>query len=214
MADQDTEITLGTGRLLGLFFGLVALCGVFFGVGFSLGRSSTRMVEPVTVAGLPPAATTSGAKPSAAHAADAKPNCADPKGCGDAQPNTTDELTFYKSVEQKDANAQLQQPAPTATAAAATPAAAPATASAPAPELAGAGGVSGGYMVQVAAVTKQEDADALVNALRQKQYPVFVATVPTDKLFHIQVGPFPDIKDADGMRQRLMSDGYNPIVKK
>lgn len=211
MAEQDTEITLGTGRLLGLFFGLVALCGVFFGVGYSLGRNATHMVEPVAVAGLPPS-TTSVPKPSAAHAADAKANCADPKGCGDSQPNTTDELTFYKSVGQKDANAQLQQPAATPASASATTASAPA--GTPPPELPAAGGLSGGYMVQVAAVTKQEDADALVNALRQKQYPVFVATVPTDKLFHIQVGPFSDIKDADGMRQRLMSDGYNPIVKK
>ncbi|HEU5450675.1 MAG TPA: hypothetical protein VFU76_01745, partial [Terriglobales bacterium] len=146
-----------------MFFGLVALCGVFFGVGYSLGRNSAHVVEPVAVAGLTPSVATSAPKPSAGHAANAKPDCADPKGCGDAA-NTTDELTFYKSVEQKDANAQLQQPV---TPAAATPAAAPATTAAAAPELSGSGSVSGGYMVQVAAVTKQEDADALVNALRQ-----------------------------------------------
>jgi DedD protein len=35
-----------------------------------------------------------------------------------------------------------------------------------------------------------------------------------DKLFRIQVGPFPDIKDAEAMRTRLIGDGYNPIVKK
>ena len=46
--DQDTEITLGTGKMLALFFGLVGLCAVFFGVGFSLGRSSSR---PVLAAG-------------------------------------------------------------------------------------------------------------------------------------------------------------------
>ena len=31
---QDTEITLGTGKMLALFFGLVALCAVFFGWDF------------------------------------------------------------------------------------------------------------------------------------------------------------------------------------
>src|ERR1043165_9294120 len=42
MADpQDTEITLGTGKMLVLFFGLVVLCSVFFGLGFKLGRSSS-----------------------------------------------------------------------------------------------------------------------------------------------------------------------------
>ena len=40
MGSQDTEITLGTGKMLALFFSLVALCGLFFGLGFSLGRGS------------------------------------------------------------------------------------------------------------------------------------------------------------------------------
>ena len=39
---EDTEITLGTGKMLALFFGLVALCAVFFGMGFSLGKSSVK----------------------------------------------------------------------------------------------------------------------------------------------------------------------------
>ena len=37
---EDTEITLGTGKMLALFFGLVAICAVFFAMGFSLGRNS------------------------------------------------------------------------------------------------------------------------------------------------------------------------------
>src|SRR5436305_8686537 len=40
---QDTEIILGTGKLLAIFFGLVAVCGTFFGLGYSLGRSSSPM---------------------------------------------------------------------------------------------------------------------------------------------------------------------------
>jgi cell division septation protein DedD len=67
----------------------------------------------------------------------------------------------------------------------------------------------------VAAVSKQEDADALVDALKKKEYPAFVAAaVATDKLFHVQVGPFSDIKDAEAMRTRLVGDGYSPILKK
>jgi len=68
-------------------------------------------------------------------------------------------------------------------------------------------------MVQVAAVTKQEDAEILKTALQKKQYPVFVANSPGDPLFHVQVGPFTDRKDADAMRTRLAGDGYNAIVK-
>ena len=57
--------------------------------------------------------------------------------------------------------------------------------------------------------------DALVDALKKKQYPAFVATgSSTDKLFRVQVGPFGDIKEAEAMRARLINDGYNPILKK
>ena len=82
----------------------------------------------------------------------------------------------------------------------------------PSPELATAGGT---YVVQVAAVSRQEDAEALVNALRKKDYPVFVVNNgPADKLFHVQIGPYAEMKDAEAMKARLAGDGYNPIVKK
>jgi DedD protein len=73
---------------------------------------------------------------------------------------------------------------------------------------------SGTYMVQVAAVSKQEDAEILVSALRKKQYPVFIANSAGDALFHVQVGPFTSTQDADTMKNRLSADGYNAIVKK
>jgi DedD protein len=72
-----------------------------------------------------------------------------------------------------------------------------------------------GYYVQVAAVSKKDDAQALVDALKKKQYLAFVASnSATDKLFRVQVGPFTDIKDAETMRSRLINDGYSPILKK
>ena len=196
---QDAEVTLGTGRLLGLFFGLVVLCALFFSLGFSLGRNSVK-VEAATSSPLPVSTATAAPKPSASTKAGEASAPA-------ASPSTSDELTFYKSVEQKDAKAQLEKPAP-------APAAEAPAAEQPAPAAVQPVAMGPGYMVQVAAVTKQEDADALVNALRKKQYPVFVTSVPTDKLFHVQVGPFPDAKDAEAMRSRLLGDGYNPIVKK
>ncbi len=69
--------------------------------------------------------------------------------------------------------------------------------------------------MQVAAVTRQEDAEALVDALKKKQYPAFTANnTAGDKFYHVQVGPYSDVKDAEAMRARLISDGYNPIMKK
>jgi cell division septation protein DedD len=124
-------------------------------------------------------------------------------------------MTFYKSVEQKDANAELTPATDAKTDPAASANAVPAQkfpsdAADPTTILPAAG-----YFVQVAAVSKQEDGEALVDALKKKDYPAFVASpIPTDKLFHVQVGPFPDIKDAEAMRTRLIADGYSPILKK
>jgi rare lipoprotein A len=122
-------------------------------------------------------------------------------------------MTFYKSVEQKDASAELTPPADakTETPAATTPAqTAPAGGPDPTTTL-----PTGGYFVQVAAVSKQEDANSLVEALKKKEYPAFVAaSVSTDKLFRVQLGPYSEVKEAEGMRARLIADGYSPILKK
>jgi DedD protein len=192
MADQeqfDTEITLGVGRLLVLFFGLVVLCGIFLGIGYSLGRTSAKSI------------TTADATPAAAPLATAKP------AAGASTPSQ--DLSFYKSVEQNQNNAQLTPKEEAPKVSEKEP-----EKTAPAPEIK-AGAVPGsGYMVQIAAVSKKDDADALVDALRHKQYPVFVTSLPGDKLYHVQIGPFPDPKDAENMRSRLMADGYNPILKR
>lgn len=211
---QDTEVTLGTGRLLALFFGLVVICALFFSVGFSLGRKSAPAAVTTTAAAPAPIAVTTGEKPTALRSE----TKADQPQQTPAS-STSDELTFYKSVEEKNAKSQLEQPAPnppTVFSSKSDDSKASDTkpAEAKAPELTRTGQLAAGYMVQVAAVTKQEDADALVAALRKKQYPVFASTVPNDKLFHVQVGPFADAKQADEMKVKLVGDGYNPIVKR
>ena len=62
---RDTELTLGFATLLGIFFGLVILCGLCFGLGYEVGRSSAS--PPVTLPPGTPAKVTasSAAKPSA-----------------------------------------------------------------------------------------------------------------------------------------------------
>jgi DedD protein len=214
-SSQDTEITLGTPKLLALFFGLVIVCAVFFALGYSLGRKSD--VGQAASAAIPLQSVTSAAKPAGS-------------GSPPAQP-----MTFYKAVEQKDANAQLTPasqaiPAPSASggSSSANPSANPAAVPGAAASSTGAQPDSsvnppdpmaaipvGGYFVQVAAVSKQEDAQALVDALKQKQYPAFVAAnSSSDSLLRVQMGPFSDIKEAEGVRTRLINDGYNPILKK
>ena len=198
-SSQDTEITLGTTKLLVLFFGLVAICALFFALGYSLGRKAEPGITTANAAASP----------------QITPGVTKPAGAASAPA-----MTFYKAVEQKDANGELTPAANDAKSvskadapdkAPATDQSASAATSAPDPTTTLP---TGGYSVQVAAVSKQEDAESLVDALKKKQYPASANTSSTDKFFHVQVGPFPDIKEAEAMRARLISDGYNPILKK
>ncbi len=68
-------------------------------------------------------------------------------------------------------------------------------------------------MVQIAAISDQGDADVLMSALRKRGYQVVIRKEPGDSLMHVQVGPFASRADAVAMRQKLLSDGYNAIVK-
>jgi len=194
-ASEDTEITLGTGKLLALFFGLVTLCAVFFALGFSFGKNSVLKLStseatapaPTAPATFRPSAvkTTSGTTMPADAASSAESgnkNAPDQPGSSAAGQDTSPPVS--------SANAGNAPPDP-----------------AVAPPL-------NSYYVQVAAVSKQEDADALVDALKKKQYPAFSANTAPDKLFHVQVGPYADVKDAELMRAKLVGDGYNPILKK
>jgi DedD protein len=184
---EDTEITLGTGKMLALFFGLVALCAVFFAVGFSLGKETA--FKPPAAEAIPSSSPSAVLRPATVKTSSTLPAAADSSDRPvDNQPASAD-------------NAAATSKAPDSAIAA------PASDSAAPPVL-------NGYYVQVAAVSKPEDADALVDALKSKQYPAFSATTTSDKLFHVQCGPYTDIKDAEAMRSKLISDGYNPILKK
>ena len=68
-------------------------------------------------------------------------------------------------------------------------------------------------MVQVAAVSHAEDADALVTALRRRGFAVMVRRDGSDNLLHVRVGPFLNRNDANATRQKLLNDGYNAIVQ-
>jgi cell division septation protein DedD len=208
-AQQDTEITLGTGRMLAIFFAFVLVCAFFFAIGFSLGRRTSL----AGAGGLLSAST-------AAPATIVRPSAAKNEAPQAPQSSSSsNDFSFYKAVGEKNANAALTPPdskaQPEASTAAASTADAPAKAATDAAVAAVATPASAGYYVQVAAVSRQEDADALVEALKKKQYPAFTANNPAaDKFYHVQVGPYAELKDAEAMRGRLISDGYNPIVKK
>jgi DedD protein len=188
--DKDTEITLDVFKLLALFFGLVALCGVFFGLGYAWGAKSAKP-NPLDSA---PVAASGAERPSAGKITDNDPASTPASKSKLAKTPAATKETSGESPEIDSPEAEKVPAISAPTQPVATP--------------------GGSYFVQVAAVSKQEDADALVDALKRKQYPAMISGTSGDKLFHVQLGPYGDLKDAESMRIRLVTDGYNPILKK
>ncbi len=71
----------------------------------------------------------------------------------------------------------------------------------------------GPLMVQIAAVSRQEDADVLVSALRTRGYGVVARHEAADGLIHVRIGPFNSRDLANRWRLKLLGDGYNAIVQ-
>jgi cell division septation protein DedD len=61
-ADGEKELVLGNKQLISLFFVVVALCGVFFAMGYMIGRNTSKPVtaNPESSAAPPPVAASPG----------------------------------------------------------------------------------------------------------------------------------------------------------
>ena len=235
-SSEDTEITLGVAKLLGLFFLLAAICGVFFSIGYSLGRSAGReqaandQPQVTTASDAIPSSSSSASTEGKPSAAVVKPQEQAPATTEPAAPQQS--MTFYKAVQQNDTktspNATAEKPSDTPkqkeVASAAPPKAATPPSSAAETRAATADVIShtspvtgpGTIVVQIAALSREDDAVSLAGALRKKNYNVFVVNNPVnnDKFYHVQVGPFANMADAQAMKAKLVAEGYNPIIKK
>lgn len=205
---EESEITLSTASLLGIFFGLVLICGVFFGFGYSMGRGSGAASSAPT-GNVADADVTPVEKPQpvavVAREQEDKPVADTPADSPAPAAVETPSL---------EARAEETPVAPVAVKAALSkPSAVPQPAGLGSAPAVATSPVGSRPMVQIAAVARQEDADALVTALRQRGYGVVVRNEAQDKLLHVQVGPFADRTQAAAMKQKLMSDGYNAIIK-
>jgi DedD protein len=240
----DTEITLGMKSLLGVFFGAVLVCGVFFGFGYSLGRSSAHpapaAAPPNTAVAVAPSSeqdSASGASQTADQdqsATQAPPAAAAPLKTivSDQTASATPDKQYeYVPTPDGPARRPIDAPAKPHAAVASTSAStrpSASIASAPAPQDAPPAAApkaepatftetrnapATSTMVQIAAVTHQEDASILVGALKKRGYEVVVRNDPKDSLLHVQVGPFASRDEARAMRARLLADGYNAILK-
>jgi cell division protein FtsN len=214
--EHDREISLGTTTILGIFFALALLCAVFFAFGYSLGR---RSVSPVaSPSELTTGSTASSSKPAPGDQASPIGQTISKPSADATQSDTTQSRIV--AIDPSDAPPLDRQPAPGLTPVSATVSTVrpdkpgPKTNSAIKLTPTSATPSSGSSVVQVAAMSHQEDADVVAADLKRRGYTVAIRHEPQDKLFHVQIGPFPVRKEADAMRQRLQADGYNNAIVK
>ena len=219
---RDTEVTLGPIVLVGLFLGLILLCGLCFGLGYAVGRrgpANSAAANLPTVTGAPATneAGSSSSKPSATGPNSPRPQS--PAAADLSQSSTPDTAS----------DALPPGGSPSAdTAAGAGASSQPQVRPALPPQAIAvqpANGQGGGLrvepalnqpsslMVQIAAVSHPEDAGVLVNALRKHGYAVTARREPADGLIHVQIGPYSNRNDANAVRVKLLNDGYNAIVQ-
>lgn len=209
-ARRERELTLSTGSILGIFFGLVLLCGLFFAFGYNMG---SKAHQPQ----LNAATTEPDGSSNAAFDKFNKPSAGSPAGTPAAAPSPANTTPIAPAqtpaATSTPATAATHEPEAAPAPVAPAPHIAPTTIARPAADPMPSTTATGTFVVQIAALSHSGDAQLIVEGLKAKGYPVAARNDPNDKLIHIQVGPFVDKKSAEAMRNRLFADGYNAIVK-
>ena len=198
-----SERGLSARYLLLIFLAGVAVCAVFFSLGFLVGfneRASSRspVTENLTTPGaIPP--TVNGPLPTTTLAPSS-----------DAVPPPV------ASAPSESQGAPGGEPPP-ATAPSATSAPSSPEPAKNIPEPAAAGGVGSGLTVQVVASRSKQDAERIVKILESRGYSVFLVTPEfaraNDNLYRVQVGPFASREAAEKVRSKLAKEGFKPFIR-
>jgi DedD protein len=197
---KQVELVLENKQVMGVFLVMAVLCGIFFALGFVVGKSTGA--NGVTTAEVADDSLPPGEKPSAMPAPSYIPRSQQASVVGEATPQqaTSDtDLSFYNNVETNapDGPAQTEAEQKQSTAAAAPVSSPP-----------------DGILVQVSALTRRADAENLLNLLKEKDLPVVVTTGVNDTLFHVVVGPYKTEKEADVVKIELEKDGFRPFIRR
>ncbi len=211
------DTVLESRHVVGLFLGVVVLCCVFFTLGYVMGRTqqdaTVKAVSASNAAARPADKTATPPAPAPSSwdfisGADSRKtpgkleSSAKAPASGGPPPVITSTPIKPESTPPKSA----EKPATVAKSA---------TPPAPKSALTKAPLIPRGYVVlQIAALTREGDALALVEALQKKQFPAFLLTPTTGNLYRVQVGPYPDGKAADAAKQALEREGFKAITKR
>jgi DedD protein len=189
-------------HLVGLFLGVVLLCGVFFTLGYVMGRN--QFGGPVHAEEIrtreTPSSTSSAAKS---------------KQSNPAPSSVSGEWDFYGKSSPKNP-AEIPAVATRNGGTSSTPGAKtkPVASTTPSARFQPPKLGKSAIVLQVSALTRQSDALAMADAIQQKGFPSFVVTPTTDNFYRVQVGPYGDEKSADASRRALEQAGFKSIIKR
>lgn len=205
-------------HVIGLFFLMLLFSGVFFTLGYVMGRNQFEGQVRAEGATQP---TDMVVRPKAEMEAKRAKDTPQLAPATDPVTPPSSDWEFYHAGESKAADERLQ-PAPAKNALPKTAAAAaknlasnakPVSPSNAKNVAAAQTASRGGFTVQVAALTKQADAIAVAQSLQKKKFPAYVISPQGDKYYRVQVGPYPNQKAADAARKSIESAGFKAIVK-
>jgi len=225
---RDTEVTVSTGGVVAIACGLLLLGALCFSLGYitghrssggspaNRGQTAAPDQEPLQASGAvpkPPAAAQAPVAPSPANGGSQPPGTT-PAGDSAANPGAQQgpgTASGGSGAAQSDAPSGADQSQPQVRPALPGGTYPPQPGSSSSTVAAPPG--TGQLMVQVAAVSHDEDADVLVGALRKRGYNVSSQREPSDSMIHVRVGPFATRDEATKMARKLLDDGYNAVVQ-
>lgn len=203
-----------------MFLAAVAVCAVFFSLGFVVGynHSSSRTTpttENVSESGnIPPTVN-----PPAAGSGQSSSQSMETENVGSGSDSSSSPEPLHPEPLTAKPATMPQPRAHTPPKKAAPPEKTKSKPARPEPKTSPstATAVSGSHFaVQVMASSTRADAENLVKLLKSHGYHVYVLSPQQahakDKLYRVQVGPFKSRVEADRARDKLESEGFRPFV--
>jgi len=210
LEEHTDEKGLSARHLVLLFLAGIAVCGVFFSLGFLVGFNErfARSTPATERVGSPAAVPPTVNPPDENVSVTPKDSAAGHAPISAAPDATTAPGATSGASDSKAEAPSVSAPAARTTAKSEdTQPASPDTPSA----------VGEGITLQVAAMRNRQDADAMVNVLKERGYSVFVVKPEyahsNDNLYRVQVGPFPTREEADKQANKLRKEGFKPFVR-
>jgi len=211
--EGEFELILGNRQLVSVFLIVVVLLGVFFSMGYIVGRNSSPTAAPETARADKPSTDSHQPEPAAA---DRSSSAVPVQPLVNAFPDDQVPPTTPPSITTQPEKPATPPPAEKPKAAKEPrPKPSPAREVAPPPERASvAGQPPGGQYWQVVA-TARPDAEIIAEALAKKGFHAVLSPAPKDGVFRVLVGPLPDAPTQAQTRTNLEAAGFkNPIMRK